>query len=114
MSDAEKGLNRTGYVHIAFSLGSKSAVDELLWIWQKKSNKVSDLNSHIWDQWMVDEDGIYRIYDYESNEWFFRKNEKTPAHSTALNTAEMISRRFVGFLTPFVFTYAFFIRNPSI
>lgn len=29
MSDAEKGLNRTGYVHIAFSLGSKSAVDEL-------------------------------------------------------------------------------------
>ena len=29
MSDAEKGLNRTGYIHIAFSLGSKSAVDEL-------------------------------------------------------------------------------------
>ena len=29
MSDTEKGLNRTGYIHIAFSLGSKSAVDEL-------------------------------------------------------------------------------------
>ena len=29
MSDTEKGLNRTGYVHIAFSLGSKSAVDTL-------------------------------------------------------------------------------------
>ena len=29
MSDPEKGLNRTGYIHIAFSLGSKSAVDEL-------------------------------------------------------------------------------------
>mgnify|MGYP001049103678 FL=1 len=29
----------------------KSAVDELLWIWQKKSNNINDLNSHIWDQW---------------------------------------------------------------
>ena len=29
MSDTEKGLNRTGYIHIAFSLGSKAAVDEL-------------------------------------------------------------------------------------
>ena len=29
MSDTEKGLNRTGYIHIAFSLGSKSAEDEL-------------------------------------------------------------------------------------
>ena len=29
----------------------KSAVDELLWIWQKKSNNVHDLNSHIWDAW---------------------------------------------------------------
>ena len=29
MDDAEKTLNRTGYVHIAFSLGSKEAVDEL-------------------------------------------------------------------------------------
>ena len=29
----------------------KSAIDELLWIWQKKSNNVHDLNSHIWDSW---------------------------------------------------------------
>ena len=29
----------------------KSAVDELLWIWQKKSNNVHDLSSHIWDAW---------------------------------------------------------------
>ena len=29
----------------------KRAIDEILWIWQKKSNKVSELNSHIWDQW---------------------------------------------------------------
>ena len=30
----------------------KNAIDEMLWIWQKKSNKVSELNSHIWDSWM--------------------------------------------------------------
>ena len=29
----------------------RSAVDELLWIWQKKSNNVNELNSHIWDAW---------------------------------------------------------------
>ena len=27
------------------------AIDEVLWIWQKKSNNIHDLNSHIWDQW---------------------------------------------------------------
>ena len=34
----------------------KSCTDELLWIWQKKSNNIHDLNSHIWDSW-ADEDG---------------------------------------------------------
>ncbi|MEG2199738.1 MAG: thymidylate synthase, partial [Anaerovorax sp.] len=43
----------------------KSAVDELLWIWQKKSNMVKELNSHIWDAWM-DEDGtIGKAYGYQ-------------------------------------------------
>ncbi len=43
----------------------KSAIDELLWIWQKKSNNVHDLNSHIWDAW-ADEDGsIGKAYGYQ-------------------------------------------------
>ncbi len=43
----------------------KKAIDELLWIWQKKSNNVNDLNSHIWDQW-ADEDGsIGKAYGYQ-------------------------------------------------
>ncbi len=43
----------------------KSAVDELLWIWQKKSNNVNDLKSHIWDAW-ADEDGsIGKAYGYQ-------------------------------------------------
>lgn len=43
----------------------KAAVDELLWIWQKKSNNVHDLNSKIWDAW-ADEDGsIGKAYGYQ-------------------------------------------------
>ena len=43
----------------------KSAVDEILWIWQKKSNNIHDLNSHIWDEW-ADEDGsIGKAYGYQ-------------------------------------------------
>jgi thymidylate synthase len=43
----------------------KAAVDELLWIWQKKSNRIADLNSKIWDQW-ADEDGtIGKAYGYQ-------------------------------------------------
>lgn len=43
----------------------KSAIDEMLWIWQKKSNNINDLNSHIWDSW-ADEDGsIGKAYGYQ-------------------------------------------------
>ena len=43
----------------------KSAIDEILWIWQKKSNNVHDLKSHIWDSW-ADEDGsIGKAYGYQ-------------------------------------------------
>ena len=44
----------------------RQAVTEMLWIWQMGSNDVRELherNVHIWDEWMVDEDGIYRIYE---------------------------------------------------
>lgn len=45
--------------------GIKSCVDELLWIWQKKSNNIHDLHSHIWDSW-ADEDGsIGKAYGYQ-------------------------------------------------
>ncbi|MDD6191378.1 MAG: thymidylate synthase [Firmicutes bacterium] len=43
----------------------KNAVDEMLWIWQKKSNRVADLKSGIWDQW-ADRDGtIGKAYGYQ-------------------------------------------------
>ena len=40
----------------------KSAVDELLWIWQKKSNNVKDLSSHIWDSWADGNGSIGKAY----------------------------------------------------
>lgn len=43
----------------------KSAIDELLWIWQKKSNNVKDLNSHIWDQWADENGSIGKAYGYQ-------------------------------------------------
>ena len=43
----------------------KSAVDELLWIWQKKSNNVRDLSSHIWDAWADESGSIGKAYGYQ-------------------------------------------------
>ena len=43
----------------------KSAIDELLWIWQKKSNNVHDLGSHIWDSWADETGSIGKAYGYQ-------------------------------------------------
>ena len=43
----------------------KSAVDELLWIWQKKSNNVHDLSSHVWDAWADETGSIGKAYGYQ-------------------------------------------------
>jgi thymidylate synthase len=43
----------------------RAAVDEILWIWQKKSNKISELNSHIWDSWADEQGTIGKAYGYQ-------------------------------------------------
>lgn len=43
----------------------KSAIDEILWIWQKKSNNVNDLKSHIWDSWADRQGSIGKAYGYQ-------------------------------------------------
>ncbi|MCI2106621.1 MAG: thymidylate synthase [Intestinimonas sp.] len=43
----------------------KSALDEILWIWQKKSNNIHDLSSHIWDQWADENGSIGKAYGYQ-------------------------------------------------
>ena len=44
----------------------KSAIDEILWIYQKKSNNINDLNSHIWDQWADESGSIGKAYGYQA------------------------------------------------
>ena len=43
----------------------KSAIDELLWIWQKKSNRIVDLGSHVWDEWAGQDGTIGKAYGYQ-------------------------------------------------
>ena len=48
----------------------KSAMDEILWIWQKKSNNIQDLNSHIWDSWADKNGSIGEAYGYQLEKKF--------------------------------------------
>ena len=43
----------------------KSAMDEILWIWQRKSNNINDLHSHIWDEWADPDGSIGKAYGYQ-------------------------------------------------
>jgi len=45
--------------------GYKNCIDELLWIWQKKSNNIHDLASHIWDSWADEKGSIGKAYGYQ-------------------------------------------------
>lgn len=45
--------------------GIKSCVDELLWIWQRKSNNIGDLNSKIWNEWADEKGSIGEAYGYQ-------------------------------------------------
>ena len=59
----------------------RQAVLEMLWIYQKQSNDVrwlQERNVHIWDEWEVDEDGIYRIYEAQSEQTPYDKNREVP------------------------------------
>lgn len=54
--------------------GIKSATDELLWIWQKKSNNIHELNSHIWDSWADETGSIGKAYGYQLGILYPAKN----------------------------------------
>lgn len=43
----------------------KSCMDEILWIWQKKSNNIHDLKPHIWDEWADENGSIGKAYGYQ-------------------------------------------------
>lgn len=54
----------------------KAAIDEILWIWQKKSNNIHDLNSRIWDSWADESGSIGKAYGYQLGvKYRFRQGE---------------------------------------
>ena len=52
----------------------KSCMDEILWIYQKKSNNIHDLNSHIWDQWADKDGSIGKAYGYQVGKKYLHTN----------------------------------------
>lgn len=54
----------------------KSAMDEMLWIYQKKSNNIKDLKSHVWDAWSDENGSIGTAYGYVAGEPFTYKNQQ--------------------------------------
>ena len=58
-------LRREFPVQTIRKMAFKSAVDELLWIWQKKSSNIGDLHSHIWDAWADETGSIGKAYGYQ-------------------------------------------------
>ena len=47
------------------TINLRGAIDEIVWIWQKKSNNIHDLNSHIWDAWADETGSIGKAYGYQ-------------------------------------------------
>lgn len=54
----------------------KSCMDEILWIYQRKSNNINDLNSHIWDEWADPDGSIGKAYGYQIGEKYIHHKEK--------------------------------------
>ena len=54
----------------------KTCIDELLWIWQKKSNNIKDLKGHIWDSWADENGSIGKAYGYQmGKKYIFKQGE---------------------------------------
>ncbi len=63
----------------------KSAMDEILWIYQKKNNNINNLNSHIWDQWADENGSIGTAYGYTIGEKFMYKGNEIDQMDYVLN-----------------------------
>ena len=63
----------------------KSAFDEILWIYQRKSNNIKDLNSHIWDQWADRNGSIGKAYGYQVAKEHIHQIERSPLQEAFKN-----------------------------
>lgn len=70
----------------------KSAFDEILWIYQRKSNNIKDLNSHIWDQWANEYGSIGKAYGYQAAKRHIHRADSYPLKE-AFNNLESFSRQ---------------------
>ena len=75
----------------------KKAWDEMLWIYQLKSNNIKDLHSHIWDQWADENGSIGTVYGYQIGEKFKLKGKETDQIDNVLNqlVTQPFSRRIM-------------------
>ena len=55
----------------------KSATDEILWIYQRKSNNINDLKSHIWDEWADKDGSIGKAYGYQVGQSYLHHYSKS-------------------------------------
>ena len=74
----------------------KSAMDEILWIWQKKSNNIKDLNSHIWDSWADKDGSIGKAYGYQLGKLYPYKDVTLDGLKKAFPDGEYVNDEFAG------------------
>lgn len=92
--------------------GLKSAMDEILWIYQRKSNNIRDLNSHIWDAW-ADKDGcIGSTYGYQVGQTHIHKIIKAKDLYNA-DTEEMTAAAYTMKLHDYLSKHAIARCQPS-
>ena len=70
--------------------GIKSAFDEILWIYQRKSNNIKDLKPHIWDEWADENGSIGNAYGYQVGKQFLIKRFVNEPITNFLNFIEPI------------------------
>ena len=78
-------------------LAFKSCIDEILWIWQRKSNNIKELHSHVWDAWADDNGSIGKAYGWQVKNHLRNGMDQTDyiIHELKNNP---FSRRIIGML----------------
>ena len=104
----------------------KSAMDEILWIYQKKSNNVKDLNSHIWDSW-ADETGsigtcygdvirrkfIYKGDEIDQMDYVLRQLKENPYSRRIMTNMYQFEYLHSGGLDPCCYSMTYNVTAPS-
>lgn len=74
----------------------KSATDEVLWIYQKKSNNIKDLHSHIWDEWADKDGSIGKAYGYQVGKKYIHHYSNKVDYGVMLNGTSYDTVKYVN------------------